>query len=75
VDGRSRTGQVVDLIDFNVQRDANIMPDQFKKRIIEKRDDIFLGAGEKIIYAKDIMSFAQQFFTQVGAEKTGPACD
>ena len=69
VDRRSRTSQIVDLIDFDIERNADIVADQFKKRMVKERNDIFLRSCEKVIYAEDITPFGKKPFAEMGTEK------
>ena len=59
VDRRGRTGQVINLIDFQSDGVDEVMSDDFKMRIIPEVQDIFFGSGKKIIDANHIMSPAQ----------------
>ena len=55
MDGRCRTGQVVDLIDFEVDRVDDVVTDAFEMGISQEMADVVLAAGEKIVEAKDIL--------------------
>ena len=53
MDGRSRAGQVVDFVHFNIEGKRYIMADQFKIWIIQQMFDIGLGPGKIIIHTND----------------------
>jgi hypothetical protein len=49
VHGRGRAGQVVDLVDLDVQRDRHVVPHQLEARVVEQVLDVVLGAGEEVV--------------------------
>ena len=53
VNGRGRTGEVVDLIDFDVERERHIVTNQLKPMVIEQMIDVAPRAGEEVIDAYD----------------------
>ena len=69
MDGRCRTGQVIDLIDFEVDRVDNVVTDAFKMEISEQMTDVILAAGVKIVEAKEVLSVCEKPFAQVRSEK------
>jgi hypothetical protein len=58
--GRSRAGQIVYFINFQIYGIDNIVADQFKMRKTHQMDDISFIAGKKIIQANDVVAFPQQ---------------
>jgi hypothetical protein len=68
--GRGRTGEIVDLIDFEINRKRDVVPDQFEALVAEKMFDVALGASEKIIKAEHIGAAGQQAFAEMRTEKT-----
>jgi hypothetical protein len=75
VDWRGGAGEIVDFVDFNVQREGDIVPDEFEARMIVQVLDIALAAGEEVVGAQDLMALLQQTVAQVRAQETGAARD
>jgi hypothetical protein len=75
MDGGCRTGQVVDLIDFEVDRVDDVVTDAFKMGISQQMADVVLAAGEKIVEAKEILSLCEKPLAEVRSEKAGAAGD
>ena len=73
MNGRCRAGQIVDLIDFDVQGKGNVVPKQFKIRPAEQAFDILFLPGKIIVHAKDVIAGINQGPAQVGSKKTGTA--
>jgi hypothetical protein len=70
---RSRTGEIVDLVDFHVERESHVVTHQFEALVADDMRDVTLGAGEEIVDADEIGAALQQALAQMRAEKTGPA--
>jgi len=62
VDGGGWAGEIVNLINLDIEREGHVMALHFEARIIHQMTDIFFAAGEKIIDADHLASFFQQFF-------------
>jgi len=73
VNGRSRTRQVVDLIDLHIKREGNVVAKEFKIGIPYRRSDISLGPRIEIVDTEDIVSILEETLTEMGAQKTGPS--
>jgi hypothetical protein len=69
VDGRGRASQIVDLIDFDVEGERHVVPDQLEALVPDQMVDVRLGAGEEIVDADDVVARCDQPITEVGAEK------
>jgi hypothetical protein len=69
VERRCRTGKIVNFIHFNMQRETDIVTDEFKVAVIQKMEDILSAASEKIIDAKNLMPLLKQFLAEVRAEE------
>ena len=54
--GRSRTGQIVDLVDLDIQRPSDIVPDQLETLLLSTPAYISFVARIKIINAQDFVS-------------------
>ncbi len=59
MDRGGRAGQVVDLIDFQVDRVDDVVTDAFKVRISKEMTDIVLASGKEVVEAEDLMSLAR----------------
>ncbi len=75
VDGRGRAGQVVDLVDLDVERKADVVAHQLEVRVIEQVRDVAPASGEEIVDAEHVVAFLQQEGAKVRAEETGAAGD
>jgi hypothetical protein len=69
----SGTGEIVDLIDLDLERVDHVVPQEFKPRIGQQMDDVLLPAGKQIVEADDLMAVADQAIAEVAAEKSGAA--
>lgn len=65
MDGRSRAGQVIDLIHFPINWIDDVMPDQFEARVGHKMDYVFFSAGKKVVQTKDFASLIEESFAEV----------
>ena len=68
-------GEVVNLIDFEVDGVDNVVTDAFKMGIPKEMADVVLAAGEKIVEAKDLLSLGEKPLAEVRSEKAGAAGD
>jgi hypothetical protein len=71
VNGGRGTGEVVDLVDFDVEREGHVVPDELEVRLAQKVRDVVLGPGEEIVDTQDVVTSGDQALAQVRAEKTG----
>jgi hypothetical protein len=75
VDRRSRTGKIVDLVDFDIERERNVVPHQFEAGMLHEMRDIGFRAGEEIVDAQNVMSGGKQALAKVRAKETRAAGD
>ena len=73
--GGRRTGEIVDFVDFQPDRQGDVVADQFEVRPRQEMYDVRLLAGEEIVQADDVVPVGDQPFAEVRAEKPGPAGD
>lgn len=73
VERRGRAGEIVDLIHFYVEREANIMAEHLELRMSGEMGDIFAGAGVEIVYAKNFVAIRKEPIAKVRSQKTGAA--
>jgi hypothetical protein len=72
---RSWTGEIVNLIDFELIGIANIVPNQLKTWVAEQVLDVALSTCEEIVQAQHFMAFIEESFAEMGTEKSGTAGD
>ena len=75
VNGRCRTGQVVDLIHLNIERKSDIVAHQLEVRMIEQMGNVVLGAREEVVQTDDVVAVGQQAFAEMRAEEAGTTGD
>jgi hypothetical protein len=75
VDRRSGTGEIVDLVDLDIERKRHIVAQEFEARIGVEMVDIALRAGEEIVEAQHFVAFGKQPVRQVRAEEAGATGD
>ncbi len=74
VDRRGRTGQVVDLVDLDIERGSRRRGAANSKRgLAVQVVDVALGRGEQIVGADDLVALLQQSVDEVRAEEAGSA--
>src|SRR4051794_27644364 len=75
MDGRSRAGEVVDLVDLDKEGMRHVVPHRLEQRCRQKIRDVVLAAGEVVVDAEHVMALRDQALTQMRAEKAGAAGD
>jgi hypothetical protein len=60
MDWASRTSQVVNLVDFNVQGEGDVMANQFKIWMIQQMRDIFLVSSEIVVDTHHLVATCNQ---------------
>ena len=73
VNGRCRAGEIVDLVDLDIERESNVVTYQLEPLSADEMGDVALGAGEEIIDADDVRAPLQQALAQMRAEEAGAA--
>jgi hypothetical protein len=73
MDRRGGTRQIVDLVDFDIEREGHVMADKFKAMVIEQVIDVAARAGEKIIDADDAGAVLEQSLAKMRTQKSSPA--
>lgn len=73
VSGRGWAGHVIDLVDFEEDRQGYVVPDQFKIWSAQKVSDILLLSGKEIVEANHIVPVIDQAFAHMGTEESGAA--
>ena len=75
MNGRSRTREIVNLVNFEKNRFGYIVPNQFKKMIVHQMQNIFLSAREKIVETNNFVAFIQKSFAKMRTDKACAAGD
>jgi hypothetical protein len=60
MDRRGWAGEIVDFIDLDIEREGDIVPDDFKMSVIKQMLDIATRAGEEIVCADHDGTIRQQ---------------
>ena len=72
---RGGTGEIINLIDFEIERKGDIVADELEMLVVEQIFDVGSCAGKKIVDTYDLRALRQQRFAQMRAEKAGAAGD
>ena len=75
MNGRGRTGHVVDLVHLHIERERDVVAHDLEMRIADQVGDVVLAAGEVVVHAQHVAAVAQQAFAQVGADETSATGD
>ena len=73
VDRRGRAGEIVDFVHLYIEREGDVVAQEFEARMADEMLDVALLAGEEIIDADDLMADLEQAVAQMRAEKAGAA--
>ena len=75
VHGRGRAGQVVDLVDLDIERKRDVVAHQLEPRMTDEMREVVLVAGEEVVHAEDVVARRQQALAKMRAQEAGPAGD
>jgi hypothetical protein len=70
-----RTGEIVNLIDLDIERKRHVVPHQLEVLRTEQAGDVALAAGIEIIDAQHVVFLAHEPRAQMRAQKPGAAGD
>jgi hypothetical protein len=73
VNGARGTGEIEDLVDLHIQREADIVAQDFEPRMVEEMCDVAPRAREEIVDADDFVAPAQQRVAQMTPDETRAA--
>src|SRR5262249_42305747 len=73
--GRSRTSQIENFIDFDVERETNVMAHQLETRIRQQMMHVAPGPSVEIIDAQNFVATFQQAIAKVRSDKSGSTGD
>jgi hypothetical protein len=69
VNWRGGAGQVIDLVDLQQQRLADVVPQKLEAAVIEQMSDVISTPREKVIEADDFVALQNQTFTEMRADE------
>src|SRR6185437_14862530 len=75
VDGRGRASEIVDLVDLDIEREADIVAHRLEIRVRQQMRDVGLAPGEVIVDAEYVVAPGQQALAEMRAEEAGAAGD
>ena len=70
VNGTGRAGQVVNLVDFDVQWKGNVMANQLETRVAKQWNHVVPVASEEVVNTQNIVTTFKQGLAKMGAKKT-----
>ena len=73
VDRRGRASEIVDFVDLDIEREADVVAHRFEIGLAQKRGDVVLAAGKVIVHAKHVVAFGDQALAEMRAEEAGAA--
>jgi hypothetical protein len=73
MNGRSGTSEVVNLIDFDIQREGDVVPEQLEMRMTGQVFYISARSGKEIVDAENGRSVRQQALAKVRSDEAGTA--
>ena len=69
VDRTGGTGEIVDLVDLDIEGEGDIVPEHLEIRFVLEVHNVRAAAGEIVVEAHDFMPFRHQAATQMRAKK------
>ena len=72
MDRRGRAGQVVDLVDLDVEREGHVVAHQLEARVVQADGDVLLAAGEEIVDAQHVVAGASSRSHRCEPRKPAP---
>jgi hypothetical protein len=69
VDRRGRAGEVVDLVDLDIERERHVVAHQLEARVIQAAHDVLLAAGEVVVDAQYVIASRQKALAEVRAQE------
>ncbi len=75
MDRRSWAGQVVNLVDLDIERERHIVTQQLKATMLQQMLYVTACATKEIVGADDVGALGQEPFAKMRAEEAGAAGD
>src|SRR5262245_12702178 len=72
VNRRRRAGEIINLVDFDIEGKADIVSNKLESGIQHETGHIRPCRREEVIHAEDLVPAAQQSLTQMGTDESSP---
>ena len=66
---RGRAGEIVDLVDLDIERKGHVVTDELETLLTNKVFDVAPRAGEEIIHTEHFVTAGEQIFAKKRADK------
>ena len=73
VDRRRRTGEVVDLVALDVQREGHVVAQHLEAPVVQEVVDVAFVSGVEVVHADHLVPLLQKFFAEPAAEEPAAA--
>jgi hypothetical protein len=70
VNGAGWTGKIVYFIHFDIEREADVMPDELEIGVIEQGNNVAFCSGKEIVDANDLMAIPEKLLAQVPSQES-----
>jgi hypothetical protein len=70
VNGTRWTREIVDTVDFDVEREGNVVPQQLEERVVEQMHDVALLARVHVVGAEDVMPLSEEVLAKMATQET-----
>ena len=68
---RGRAGEIVNLVDLDIQREGHVVAHDLEIGIVQEMGDVVFRAGEIIVDAENVVAALQQLLAQMRTQKSG----
>ena len=75
MDRRSRACEVVDAVDFDVQRKRHVVPHQLEIRLAQQMRHVLARAGVEVVDAQDVLPVLDEALAKMRADEAGASGD
>ena len=72
---RGGAGEIVDLVDLELERIDHVVAHKLEIRVPQEVGDVELAAGKEVVDRHDIVAVLEEAFAEMGTEKAGAAGD
>ena len=73
MDRRGRAGEIVNLVDLQIERERDVVPDHLEMFVIEQLLDVASSAGKEIIDTNHHCAISEQALAKMRAKKASAA--
>ena len=71
VDRRGGAGEIVDLIDLDIERESHVVTHKLELRVLVQMLDIAFAAGKEVVGTKHLVALIEQTVDEMRADKAG----